>query len=423
MPWKTVKLQLQVILYTTYSVLQLTKCFNLYHPPDSNFILNDLRSMNLQHIHLEHGKHPLSTDINRISFSLLVQRQTMQNINNKDNGMCTSRSEDDDLPSYQMNHDTTNTENFDYVGESPFGSDFSIIPDFTNILELAPACLRNHRMDSEITSRNYFPPIIERKRIYYCYHYCYPKGVLFAACLPITILLFSCLTAVFLYNVIALKTELGNLQAELRTYRKLDSQSPTLVLENNSNGARSQTHSSWAEDNQVSLWKILSKEGGVGPSNSRSRRYTSEGKVLHSCMQLIADRSRNVEDEDDDNTIIPWLPSFKQGTAFDDKQNKILIKESGLFFVYGQVWYTDTVFAMGHLIQRKKAQLVGNDPGLVTLFRCIQNMPQSDSNNSCFTAGVAKLEEGDELHLIIPRGKAKISLSGDGTFFGAIKLL
>ncbi|XP_075054149.1 tumor necrosis factor ligand superfamily member 13B [Mixophyes fleayi] len=272
-------------------------------------------------------------------------------------------------------------------------------------------------MDSEMTPRNYFLPITERKKICYCCHCYYPKGVVYAACLPFTILIFSCLTSVFVYNVIALKTELATMQAELRTYRKLDRQSSTLVLDNN--GASSETHSNWAEDNQ----REKSQDIDNLLQKSRSRRYISEGKVFHSCLQLIADKSGNVQEEDDDTTVIPWLLSFKQGTAFDKKQNTILIKESGLFFIYGQVWYIDTVFTMGHLIQRKKAQLVGDEPDLVTLFKCLQNMPQSNPNNSCFTAGIAKLEDGDELHLVIPRGQAKISLSGDGTFFGAIKLL
>jgi len=38
-------------------------------------------------------------------------------------------------------------------------------------------------------------------------------------------------------------------------------------------------------------------------------------------------------------------------------------------------------------------------------------------------SGIAKLEEGDELQLTIPRRRAKISLDGDGTFFGAVRLL
>ncbi|KAG9492230.1 hypothetical protein GDO78_000639 [Eleutherodactylus coqui] len=177
-----------------------------------------------------------------------------------------------------------------------------------------------------MTSTNYLSPIVEQRRIYYCYHY--PRGLLLAACFPLIILLFSCLTAVFLYNVIALKTELKNLQAELRSYRRLDSsQQSTLVLENNQNGA-----------------------------------------------------SR-------DSTLIPWILSLKQGTSIEESQNKMLIKENGVYFIYGQVWYRDDVFTMGHIIQRKKIYTVGDDPSLVTLFTCIQNMPESNPNNSCFTAG------------------------------------
>lgn len=40
-----------------------------------------------------------------------------------------------------------------------------------------------------------------------------------------------------------------------------------------------------------------------------------------------------------------------------------------------------------------------------------------------FCPGIAKLEEGDELQLAIPREDAKISRDGDATFFGALKLL
>lgn len=45
------------------------------------------------------------------------------------------------------------------------------------------------------------------------------------------------------------------------------------------------------------------------------------------------------------------------------------------------------MFVMGHLIQRKKAHVVGDDLSLVTLFRCLQNMPETSPNNSCYTAG------------------------------------
>lgn len=52
-----------------------------------------------------------------------------------------------------------------------------------------------------------------------------------------------------------------------------------------------------------------------------------------------------------------------------------------------QVLYTDNTFAMGHLIQRKKVHVFGDELSLVTLFRCIQNMPETLPNNSCYSAG------------------------------------
>ncbi|XP_005077413.2 tumor necrosis factor ligand superfamily member 13B isoform X2 [Mesocricetus auratus] len=122
-------------------------------------------------------------------------------------------------------------------------------------------------------------------------------------------------------------------------------------------------------------------------------------------------------------TFVPWLLSFKRGSALEEKENKIVVKQTGYFFIYSQVLYTDTIFAMGHLIQRKKVHVFGDELSLVTLFRCIQNMPRTLPNNSCYSAGIARLEEGDEIQLAIPRENAQISLDGDGTFFGALKLL
>lgn len=36
-------------------------------------------------------------------------------------------------------------------------------------------------------------------------------------------------------------------------------------------------------------------------------------------------------------TFVPWLLSFKRGRALEEKENKILVKETGYFFIYGQV--------------------------------------------------------------------------------------
>ena len=39
-------------------------------------------------------------------------------------------------------------------------------------------------------------------------------------------------------------------------------------------------------------------------------------------------------------TFVPWLLSFKRGRALEEKENKILVKETGYFFIYGQVGLT-----------------------------------------------------------------------------------
>ncbi|KAG9327897.1 hypothetical protein JZ751_018394 [Albula glossodonta] len=77
---------------------------------------------------------------------------------------------------------------------------------------------------------------------------------------------------------------------------------------------------------------------------------------------------------------------------------------------------------MGHIIIRRKKNIVGDELQDVTLFRCIQNMNMQFPYNTCYTAGIVKLEEGDRVELLIPRKSAHISLDGDSTFFGAIKL-
>uniref|UniRef100_U3IMA8 TNF superfamily member 13b n=1 Tax=Anas platyrhynchos platyrhynchos TaxID=8840 RepID=U3IMA8_ANAPP len=248
-------------------------------------------------------------------------------------------------------------------------------------------------------------------------------GLFSVTFLWLAMLLSSCLAAVSLYHVLTLKTELEALRHEL-IYR-VQARSPlerravspddekagapvSSFLQASAAGAR--------QENELpgpSPAESFQKEISNG-SRNRGRRSAvhTEETVLQACLQLIADSKSDIQQKDD-SSIVPWLLSFKRGTALEEHGNKIVIKETGYFFIYGQVLYTDTTFAMGHLIQRKKAHVFGDDLSLVTLFRCIQNMPQSYPNNSCYTAGIAKLEEGDELQLTIPRRRAKISLDGD----------
>lgn len=45
-----------------------------------------------------------------------------------------------------------------------------------------------------------------------------------------------------------------------------------------------------------------------------------------------------------------------------------------------------------------------------------------ESCAALFSSGVVKLEVGDHLELLIPRSTANVSLYGDSTFMGAVKL-
>lgn len=250
---------------------------------------------------------------------------------------------------------------------------------------------------------------------------------------PLLLALLSCgLTALSFYRVAALQAELGSLRAELRERRA--EPRPLRAASAAANGSWRGCSPGRATRPQGPLQRRAPflqgvsappAPGGGHPRRSlRSKRATPgpEGTVTQDCLQLIAD-SDTPTIRKGAYTFVPWLLSFKRGRALEEKENKILVKETGYFFIYGQVLYTDNTFAMGHLIQRKKVHVFGDELSLVTLFRCIQNMPETLPNNSCYSAGIAKLEEGDELQLAIPREDAKISRDGDGTFFGALKLL
>ncbi|XP_007937104.1 tumor necrosis factor ligand superfamily member 13B [Orycteropus afer afer] len=247
------------------------------------------------------------------------------------------------------------------------------------------------------------------------------EGKLLSVTLLLT-LLSSCLTVVSFYRVASLQVELLSLRAELQSYQ--DKQLPA------SPKAEAGALTAALRDTPAVTPRLqgIFAPPAPGESNSsqssRSKRAvpTPEEPVTQDCLQLIAD-SDTPTIRKGSFTFVPWLLSFKRGRALEEKENKILVKETGYFFIYGQVLYTDNTFAMGHLIQRKKVHVFGDELSLVTLFRCIQNMPETLPNNSCYSAGIAKLEEGDELQLAIPRENAQISQDGDGTFFGALKLL
>ncbi|KAG9335029.1 hypothetical protein JZ751_006170 [Albula glossodonta] len=128
---------------------------------------------------------------------------------------------------------------------------------------------------------------------------------------------------------------------------------------------------------------------------------------LQPCLQMIADSRRG---------------TTQRGTALQEVENTILITEGGFYFVYSQVFYTDKTYAMGHVVLQRKHNVVGDDAEEVSLFRCIQSMNREFPHNTCYTGGIVRLEAGDRVELLIPRLLANVSLDGDATFFGAVRL-
>ncbi|ELW47451.1 Tumor necrosis factor ligand superfamily member 13B [Tupaia chinensis] len=193
-----------------------------------------------------------------------------------------------------------------------------------------------------------------------------PKdGKLLAATLLLALL--SCsITALCLCWVAALQADLASLRAELRSHRAEQLPAPAEARA----GALGAALEANAAVTAAPKGIFVPPAPGAGTfgENLRMKRAVQSPEGTGSF------------------TFVPWLLSFKRGSALEEKENKILVKETGYFFIYGQVLYTGNTFAMGHLIQRKKVHVFGDELSLVTLFRCIQNMPETLPNNSCYSA-------------------------------------
>ncbi|KPP57990.1 tumor necrosis factor ligand superfamily member 13B-like [Scleropages formosus] len=215
-----------------------------------------------------------------------------------------------------------------------------------------------------------------------------------ALVLALALLISFCLGALSLWHVLALKHEVAELRSEV-AWRRTQQQPGE---PGDAQAARG--------DEAVSVSQLLSKPTVLVPGANEKAAplaQTSSGTMEH--------------------TTISWQVGLRRGSALVEHQNTILVREEGFYFVYSQVFYTDKTFTMGHVINRIKHNIVGNELQTVTLFRCIQTMNPVFPYNTCYTAGIAKLEAGDSVELLIPRQSANISLDGDSTFFGALRLL
>ncbi|XP_048049084.1 tumor necrosis factor ligand superfamily member 13B isoform X2 [Megalobrama amblycephala] len=244
--------------------------------------------------------------------------------------------------------------------------------------------------------------------------------------LVVTAITSSSLSVISLYHVLALQAEVEGLRAEV--VRKREEQSG--MIEEPMNGAEKQTHQHEHEEIKDRIEYLQQTEMDDTTTDSvamskRSLGHVSKKAESQACLQMMADNRKKTFQKEfalELCTAIPWHVGLKRGSALEEEQGTILIKEEGFFFIYSQVYYTDSTFAMGHIVIRIKKNVVGDESQHVVLFRCIQSMNRVNHFNTCYTGGVVKLDSGDRLELLIPRTHANISLDGDSTFLGAIKL-
>lgn len=228
----------------------------------------------------------------------------------------------------------------------------------------------------------------------------------------------SSLSALSLYQLVALRAEVEGLRSEVCRRRE----------EGQEAKHAGQTENISQRSSQESLHQPGHRPGSQpAVTLMRKRRLASgsEPLVAQPCLQLLANNSRKTfrkEYNSEPHTGIPWQAGLRRGSALEEDGDSMLVREEGFYFVYSQVYYMDSTFAMGHVVIRRKRNVVGDEPQYVILFRCIQNMNPVYPYNTCYTGGIVKLEVGDHLELLIPRSTANVSLYGDATFLGAVKL-
>ncbi|XP_031713987.1 tumor necrosis factor ligand superfamily member 13B-like isoform X1 [Anarrhichthys ocellatus] len=185
-------------------------------------------------------------------------------------------------------------------------------------------------------------------------------------------------------------------------------------------------------------------------SSRRVKRQQGSCRAPTSFLQLTANTDKQ-PDIRGNITVIPWTVSAQQGNAISQKENRIIVQEDGYYLVFGQVWchcnssitklilhqicsnwsanvllnsqvlFRGPSTVMGHIIRSLGSTRTGTTS--TELLRCLQEMPSETPANTCYTAGIVRLHQDDELELVIPyRPHALISMDAEFTFFGVIQL-
>lgn len=170
-----------------------------------------------------------------------------------------------------------------------------------------------------------------------------------------------------------------------------------------------------------SLWKQCPDvlEAWQDGEKSRRRRalLTQRRKKKYSVLHLVPINITSKVDSDE--TEVMWQPALRRGRGLEAQGSVVRVWDTGIYLLYSQVLFHDVTFTMGQVVSRE------HQGSRETLFRCIRSMPSDPDRayNSCYSAGVFHLHQGDILTVKIPRAKAKLSLSPHGTFLGFVKLI
>uniref|UniRef100_A0AAZ3NW61 TNF superfamily member 13b n=1 Tax=Oncorhynchus tshawytscha TaxID=74940 RepID=A0AAZ3NW61_ONCTS len=210
----------------------------------------------------------------------------------------------------------------------------------------------------------------------------------------------SSLSALSLFHLLALRAEVVGLRAEVFRRREEVRCLHIHCYSSSPHHPESQTRLPFIRERSVS----------TGPENTAKTSNT----ILWDCLYLF---HMLKEFALEPHTGIPWQEVLRRGSPLEAESDSILVREEGYYFVYSQVstgrlhertW----IFAMGHVVNRKKRNVVGDE-----------DMNPVYPNNTCYTGGIVKLEVGDMVELLIPRSTANISLDGDSSFLGAFRLV
>lgn len=170
----------------------------------------------------------------------------------------------------------------------------------------------------------------------------------------------------------------------------------------------------------LSLQEQRPDSPGALENGERSRRKRAvlahKQKRKHSVLHLVP--LNMTSKADSDVTELMWQPALTRGRGLEAQGYVVRVWDAGVYLLYSQVLFHDVTFTMGQVVSRE------GQGKQETLFRCIRSMPSNPdwAYNSCYSAGVFHLHQGDVLSVTVPRARAKLSLSPHGTFLGFVKL-